>query len=119
MTSGPASEVNDWRLRLSSVEIVFICSLTFYSQLLMRAYRLQLIKRESVVVSADQLLSKVNSMPVQTDKTSSQFLDTAGAVPLCRAERGSVLGDTDKVSRHLPSSDGFLSRCKGAGCSRC
>ena len=70
----------------------------------MRAYRLQLIKRESVVVSADQLLSKVNSMPVQTDKTSSQFLDTAGAVPLCRAERGSVLGDTDKVSRQLGRS---------------
>ena len=61
---------------------------------------------ESVVVSADQLLSKVNSMPVQTDKTSSQFLDTAGAVPLCRAERGSVHGDTDKVSRHLPFPSG-------------
>ena len=37
---------------------------------------------------------------MQTDRTSSQFLDTAGAVPLC--ERRSVHVDTDKVSRHLP-----------------
>ena len=30
----------------------------------------------------------------------TQFLDTAGAVLLC--ERGSVHGDTEQVSNHLP-----------------
>jgi hypothetical protein len=29
-TSGPASEVNDWRLRLLSIEICFIVSFTYY-----------------------------------------------------------------------------------------
>ena len=61
MTSGPASEVNDWRLRLSSVEIVFICSLTFYSQLAQKSFSLQLMKRESVVVSAAQLQTRLTA----------------------------------------------------------
>ena len=72
----------------------------------MRAYRLQLMKWESVVVSADQLLSQVSISQVQTADRTSQFFHTAGAVPLC--ERRSVHVDTDKVSRHLPFPFGFL-----------
>ena len=122
-TWGPASEVNDWRLRLSSVEI----SIYFQSTYFMVNCSGELTKfkwwRESVLESAAQLLQgKVNCGSVQTDKTTSQFLDTAGAVPLCRAERGSVLGDTDKVSRHLPFPFDFLSTSLvkvSSRCSRC
>ena len=100
MTSGPASEVNDWRLRLLSMEIMCICQFTCLQQSELKELQSSTVcvgegerERESCCSAATH---KVKCGSVQTDQTPSQFLDTAGAVPLCRARERSAV-DTNGI----------------------